>query len=293
MIKLAFIINPISGLGRKNIVPRLIQEYLDHSKYSFQIFYTEYRGHAFEISKRIVEEKSFQSIVIVGGDGSINEVGRALIYTDVSLGIIPAGSGNGFAKHFLIPCDVKESIKCLNKSIEVKIDAGKINSHYFFATCGLGFDARVTHEFDQLSKRGFMGYVKAITAQLKKCGNIKFSIDFEGKNIVEESFVLTVANTSQYGNDFTISPRSKANDQKLELVSIKKPKWSQIPEFLFRAFTKNLNSYKGLKSFSSSKFQIETENKKGHVDGDPILLEKINTVEVIPSALTLLIQSEK
>lgn len=295
MKKLAFIINPISGVGKKNQLPLLIQKNLDHTKFQFQIFHTKYRGHATEIAKEIALQKTYDIIAVVGGDGSINEVGRALVFSDIAMAIIPTGSGNGFARHFGIPCDIKESIKYLNQSEVKKVDTGKINEHHFFATCGLGFDARVTHRFDEIEKRGFFGYVKAIYKELGKCTNIPFSIrekDPKGIDIQalqEDAFVLTVANTSQYGNNFSISPNSDASDGQLELILVKKPSWIGFPEFLYKSFSMNLFTYKKWKEIKGEAFYISTKNRKGHIDGDPILLEKNNEVKVLPKSLSLML----
>lgn len=289
MKQLAFIINPISGVGKKNSVPPMIRKHLDHGKFQYEIFFTEYRGHAYDIALDIAEMNAFHAIVVVGGDGSINEVGRAIVDTDIAMGIIPTGSGNGFARHFSIPCDIIRSIQYLNKAEVRRVDTGMINEHHFFATCGLGFDARVTHKFDEIEKRGFLGYVKAVWEELKKCDNIPFHIEAKGVKKELNSFVLSVANTSQYGNEFTISPDSDAFDGKMELVSIQKPSWKQLPEFLFKAFTRNLRTSKNFDYIQSDQFLIETENLKGHVDGDPIILEGSNTVRILPQTMDVLL----
>ncbi len=290
MKQIAFIINPISGVSKKNNLPFLIQKYLDHSKFQYEIFYTEYRGHAFDISVDIVELKSFHIIAIVGGDGSINEVGRAIVNTDVAMAIIPTGSGNGFARHFDIPCDVIRSIQFLNQAEKIAVDTGKINEHHFFATCGLGFDARVTHKFDEIEKRGFFGYVKAIFQEIRKCSDIEFKIESRNSKIEVDKFLVTIANASQYGNEFTISPKSNASDGILELIMIPKPKWFELPEFLFKAFTRNLSTYKKLDQLESAEFIVETQNLKGHVDGDPIILEGKNRIQVLPNSLKLMLR---
>lgn len=291
MKRIAFIINPISGTGKKNLLPQLLKEYLDHSKFTFEIIYTQYRGHGVEIAKQILEQEGFDIIGVVGGDGSINEIGRSILYSKVAMAIIPAGSGNGFARHFGIPCEPIEAIRYLNNAVIKQVDSGKINEHCFFATAGLGFDARVAHEFDQTERRGLFGYIKAIFQQLRKCKDIPYLIEFDKQKIEQKSFILTIANTSQYGNACTISPKSNASDGLLELVTLKKPSYFRMSESLFKLFRRNIDTYRDFSSISASEFKIHSENQKGHVDGDPIIIEKENWVTIAPKSLNLLIKS--
>ena len=89
-----FIINPISGTGNKDEVPQLISKHLDQERFSHEVRFTEYAGHAAEIARQSAAE-GVDIVVAVGGDGTINEVARSLVHTQTALGIIPCGSGNG------------------------------------------------------------------------------------------------------------------------------------------------------------------------------------------------------
>ena len=91
--EIVFIVNPISGTHSKEFILHQIEKRLDHSLYNYTIRKTEYAGHAIEIARQAAEEKK-DIVVAIGGDGTINEIGRSLIHTDTAMGIIPCGSVN-------------------------------------------------------------------------------------------------------------------------------------------------------------------------------------------------------
>ena len=104
-----FLVNPKSGVSKKKRIPQMVEQYIDHVRYDASICYTQYAGHAYELAKDAAA-RGVDVVVAVGGDGTVNEVGRAIVHTATALGVIPCGSGNGFARHLGIPIGVKNSI---------------------------------------------------------------------------------------------------------------------------------------------------------------------------------------
>ena len=156
--EIVFIVNPISGTHSKEFILHQIEKRLDHSLYNYTIRKTEYAGHAIEIARQAAEEKK-DIVVAIGGDGTINEIGRSLIHTDTAMGIIPCGSGNGLARHLHIPLEARGAIDVLNQGYIKTIDYGTIDSRPFFCTCGVGFDAFVSLKFADSGKRGLLTYL--------------------------------------------------------------------------------------------------------------------------------------
>ena len=156
-----FIINPISGTKSKAVFHSLIDLNLDLKKFEYNISYTKERGHAFELASQAVSQ-GIDYVVAVGGDGTVNETARALIYEEAALGIIPFGSGNGLARHLNIPLKPANALQLLNQEHILTIDAGKANGKPFFCTAGIGFDAHVGKLFSLATKRGFNTYVKTV-----------------------------------------------------------------------------------------------------------------------------------
>ncbi|MDC3253230.1 diacylglycerol kinase family protein, partial [Crocinitomicaceae bacterium] len=215
-----FIVNPMSGVRKKNFLPELIEECLDHSKFDYDIAFTEYKLHAKTLAKKSSEE-GIDIVCAVGGDGSVHEVGTALIGTKTKLAILPVGSGNGLARHLKISTDIREAIQCINNSKCISMDTVLVNEKSFLGVGGYGFDAVIAKKFDTHTRRGLWGYIQLILREFFRYNPINASIDIDGKIKTLPVVLLTVANSSQFGNGFTISPKSDVTDGELELVVLK------------------------------------------------------------------------
>src|SRR5690554_488083 len=140
-----FIINPISGVGKKKVLPGLIKQHLDHSKFTYDIVYTSHRGHAVEISKEAADE-GIDIVCVVGGDGSVHEAGTSLIGRNTALAILPTGSGNGIARYLGLPRRIKSALKSINAHQIETVDTLTLNGHQFIGVSGFGFDAYRSEE---------------------------------------------------------------------------------------------------------------------------------------------------
>ena len=160
--RICFIINPVSGIGKQKVVEQLIQEQLSSSDFEIEINYTQAPHHATELSKKA--SATFDIVVAVGGDGSVNEVSKGLLHSKATLAILPCGSGNGLARHLGIPVDLKKAIQLLAKGKSIKIDTALINGLHFANVAGVGFDAHIAHRFAAYGKRGFLSYIKIVIA---------------------------------------------------------------------------------------------------------------------------------
>ena len=158
---IVFILNPISGTVSKAGIPDLIEERLDRNKFDYRIAETQHAGHATVLAQEAVQE-GVDIVVAVGGDGTVNEVGRSLITTKTAMGILPCGSGNGLARHLNLPMNLKKCVDILNLYDVRELDYGIINGHPFFCTCGMGFDAFISMKFAEAGKRGPITYMQKI-----------------------------------------------------------------------------------------------------------------------------------
>ena len=268
--KIVFIMNPISGTSDKKDIPYLIEELLDKEQFDYSIRETEYAGHAYEIAKES-KEQGIDIVVAVGGDGTVNEVGRALVHSNTALGIIPTGSGNGLARHLLIPMKIKGAIQVLNDCEITDLDYGIINEHPFFCTCGVGFDAFISEKFAEAGKRGPITYLENILKEGLKYEPETYEIEAENGTIKKKAFLISCANASQYGNNAYIAPQASMSDGMIDVIIMEPFDALEASQISIEMFNKTLDKNNKVKTFRSKEIKIYRKAPGViHYDGDPI-----------------------
>ncbi|QHS55081.1 diacylglycerol kinase family lipid kinase [Mucilaginibacter sp. 14171R-50] len=287
--KALFIINPVSGGKKKDGVPELVGKYLDPAIFEYDIEYTTGIFHAHDLARAAVGE--YEVVVAVGGDGTVNEIASAIAETDTILGIIPFGSGNGLSRFLNIPMGTEGALKTMNAGRIITIDAGKMNGQWFFNMAGMGFDAHISHVFAHGSeKRGFISYFKS---SLKEIANYKakdYQIEIDGITYAREAFMLSTANSSQYGNNAHVSPHASVQDGLLDVCIIKPfPLW-RFPEMGLRMFTKTADSSKFVEIIKGKHIHI-TRAQSGpiHLDGEPQDAGTDIKIDIVPNALKVIV----
>jgi YegS/Rv2252/BmrU family lipid kinase len=268
--RIRFIINPISGVGKKNILPDLIKTHIDGTIFTYEIVFTEYRGHARKISEEAAD-KGFDIVCVAGGDGSVNEAGTALINRKTALAILPTGSGNGIARHLGLSMRLKSALNRINEQKLDTIDTVTLNSKYFIGFSGFGFDALIAKRFDQYHSRGLFSYVRLVLREFKnyKGVNVILNEDKEYTNLL----FCSVANTSQFGNGFYISPESDVKDGNFEIVIVSLPKTLGFIRLLISSLIGTIHRSKYVEYIQTDNAQIRVKRKIGHIDGEPIELK--------------------
>ncbi|MCD8282994.1 MAG: diacylglycerol kinase family lipid kinase [Prevotella sp.] len=264
-----FIINPRSGVARKSDIPRLIDKYLDREKFIHSVCFTQYAGHAETIAAQARDE-GIDMVVAVGGDGTVNEVARSIINTPVVLGIVPCGSGNGLARHLLLPINVRKCIKILNAYEVHRLDYGSINNHPFFCTCGVGFDALISREFATSSRRGPIAYAENILREALNYKPETYEIITAGKTATYKAMLISIANASQYGNNVYIAPQASMSDGMLDVIIIEPLDFVEASQVSIEMFNKTVNQNAKIKTFRTKDLRIRRETDGViHFDGDP------------------------
>lgn len=276
-----FIINPTSGISNKKRIENQIQNFLDSSKYKFSIIYTEFKGHGSEIAKQGISE-NIDIICAVGGDGTVHEIAVSLIHSKVKLAIIPCGSGNGFARHFKISERIRKSIEIINQGNFSLIDTATVNDHPFIQVAGIGYDAKIA--FDIVNNR-FRGLFKYILLIVKSYFSFKgVRLEMNGKK--DNFFIATIANTKEYGNGFQISPTSKADDGKLELILVKKPPVYDFPWMTLRFLLGTSSQSNYVETIQVEEITFSTNSKHFQMDGEGFLnkFAKLH-FQIVPNSL--------
>lgn len=280
------IINPKSGTGGKgSIVSKLSEAFLE-SEYTLYFSYTRSAGHAYELASLAVKE-GYERVIAVGGDGTVNEVARALIHTDVSLAIIPMGSGNGLARALGLPMNSSEAVHIAASGEVELIDCCRANGTPFFCTCGMGFDAEVSAAFAEAPFRGLLSYAKTSVEQYIKYKPALYRIEIEGREAIEtEAFVVAAANASQYGNNAHIAPKASMTDGKVDIVILHPFNVLELPQITLQLFSKKLEENIKQESYQASS-AVFVRDRAGvvHLDGEPMEMPERIEIDVLPQSI--------
>lgn len=268
-----FIMNPISGTASKAGIPDIIEAHLDRELFDYDIKLTEYANHAAELAKQAVSE-NVDIVVAVGGDGTVNEVARSLVHTQTALGIIPCGSGNGLARHLMIPMNIRKAIQIINVCEIHDLDYGIINGHPFFCTCGMGFDAFVSMKFAEAGKRGPITYVQKVLEEGVKYEPETYEIQDGNGSIKYKAFLISCANASQYGNNAYIAPQASMSDGLMDVIIMEPFDFIEAPQISIDMFNKTLDKSSKIKTFRTKELHIH-RSRPGviHYDGDPVMAD--------------------
>jgi len=269
--RILYLINPISGTLRKDGIEQLALELTDREAYDVEIAHTNYAGHGAKLAAEAAE-RGVDIVVAVGGDGTVNEVGRSLVHTQTALGIVPCGSGNGLARHLCIPMQPRKAIEILNQCVIHTLDYGTINDHPFFCTCGVGFDAFISEKFAGAGKRGPLIYVEnALRLGLQYQPQTYIIEDEKGEETCR-AFLIACANASQYGNDARIAPFASMKDGLLDVVVMTPFTALEAPQVALQLFSGTLPANSHVRTFRTDHLRIRRESAGvAHYDGDPFL----------------------
>ena len=285
-----FIINPRSGIRKKINIEQLIEQEIDKNIFDFDIVHTEYAGHATELAAEAASE-NIDIVVAVGGDGSENEVAAGLIGSDTIMGMLPAGSGNGFAMHLGWGRDIAAVIRRLADANTEPVDTCLVNGRPFINLAGVGFEATVAYQIKTSTKRGFKAYFKSSFGSFFSYKFKKYQITVDGVFLETEALNVTVANAPMYGYNFVVAPLAQYNDGKLEVMVIRKASFWQYLTSIHRFFTKTLHESSIVHRMSGERVEIAmTEPDFAQFDGEGFAVNQKKLVFTVkPLSLNVLV----
>jgi YegS/Rv2252/BmrU family lipid kinase len=292
-MNIRFILNPKSGHNRRR--PWLagkIDKFMLKHKLNADLRLTEAPAHATSLAREAIALGA-DRVVAVGGDGTLNEVARALVHTGTTLGLVPCGSGNGLALHLGLPLDLDKAL-ALSAAQEGRadlIDSGEANGHFFFNVMGLGLDAEVSRRFNQLQKRGFIAYARTAWEALQehRAERVSFYADNNAQNPTErEICLLSIANSDQYGNNARIAPGARVNDGALDLVAVHRVSLQGAAAVSARLFLGTINASPHVSVLRGSSFSIKRQQEGIiHTDGEHHQTSRQIEVRVHPGSLRI------
>ena len=289
---ITFIINPISGSAKKNNIPDIIEETIDKSLFNYSIRETEKAGHAAEIAYE-AQQNGIDVVVAVGGDGTVNEVARSIVHSNTALGIIPCGSGNGLARHLLLPMDPKKSVEIINRCVIHDLDYGIINEIPFFCTCGMGFDAFISMKFAEAGKRGPVTYIENVLREGLTYKPETYHIEDETGTLIRKAFLISCANASQYGNNAYIAPQASMSDGLLDVIIMEPFDVLEAPQVAIEMMNKTLDKNQKIKTFRTKHIHIHRE-KEGyiHYDGDPVMTTADVDIQLVHKGIKMIVNPD-
>ena len=294
--KFIYFINPISGNKTKIVLLEIIKQRTAAAKIPFEILHTNAQGNYDFLQQKIVIQK-ITDIIVCGGDGTVNQIASVLLGVAVNVGIIPMGSGNGLAFAAKIPKQINKALDLIFKGDAIYIDSFYINKKFSCMLCGLGFDAQVAHDFAKQQKRGLATYIKQSAKNFFSAKTFPFILYVNENPIATDAFFISIANSNQFGNNFTIAPQASLHDGLLDIVIVNKmSKMRMLWTILKQIRNGEVRPYEDKKFhrtdigyFQTKKLKIQnTQLAPLHIDGDPAETANEFEIEIIEKAFKLL-----
>lgn len=274
-------------MSQKDKANQIIKQNLDLHKNEYDLVYTEAPLHAQELAAQAVTE-GIDMVVAIGGDGTVNEVARPLLHTNTSLGIIPGGSGNGFAMHLGIGRNMSDAVKFLNTANLIRIDTCMVNDEFYINLAGVGFDASVAYFTKQSSSRGFKVYFNGAMKEALNYKNKEYTITFDDEVINDKFLSINVANASMFGYNFKIAPHANLQDGVLDIVMIKDASKARYITSVWRFLNGSLHKSPIVDIKRARSVSIESNTDiHYHRDGEGAMTNQKLSFKIVPKSLNI------
>lgn len=286
-MKVLFLVNPRSGIRRVYDLAEVIRGSCDWAEY--EIVPCERKEDLDEIAANAIRDR-IDALFAVGGDGTVHEVAKRLIGTPVALGIVPTGSGNGFARHIGLPMDPRAVVRAGGDSRIESIDSAVVNGIPFIGVMGIGFDAWIADRFASSPVRGLRTYVREGLRGYATYGVEEYDLTFDGKPSRRRAMIVAIANTTQYGNNARIAPLASVMDGMLDVMLIDRISLLRAPFAVARLFGGTLHRARGVEMLRAREIAIRRPAAgPAHLDGEPLMLPEQLEIKVHPASLKVLV----
>lgn len=287
--RLTLIINPKSGTLSKKGLEDWLPVRLAALGFIVDVKHTEAPGHATQLAAEAAANGAY-GVLACGGDGTVNEVASGLINTDTALGILPAGSGNGLARHIGIPVDIELSTEIIAEDNVADCDYGTVNGRPFFCTFGMGFDAAVSYRFARKHRRGLNSYIQSAIDEFIEYHPNTYEIITGHETLTERAFLVSVCNASQYGNNAFIAPAASIQDGLLDVTIIHDGTLIEKALSGVELLAGSIGNHGKIRTFRTPELTIRRHQPAiTHIDGEPTELPAELNIKCHPGALKVFI----
>ena len=295
--KFVYLVNPISGTHKKEDIKQLIQDLTTAQDIPFEIVPTNASGN-YDFLKDKINEEQITDLIIVGGDGTVNQiVGSLYKSVEVNYGIIPVGSGNGLAYAAGIPRKPKDAIHYLFTGTPKFVDAFTINDKFSCMLSGVGFDAQVAQDFAASGTRGLLTYTQQSLLNFFKAQPYQFEITVDDFTFFTESYFISIANGNQFGNNVTIAPQANLSDGLLDIVIVQKMSKAKLPFAVLKQIRGNNKLQELVNEINTQNvlyFQTQSlcirniKHAPLHIDGEPTETADFFKIDILKDCFKLI-----
>lgn len=291
--KIRVLINPKSGVAWSfGAMQEVLERCWNMPEVDLSYQFSRHVADGQAKARRAVDD-GIDTILVVGGDGMVNSIGSVLVNRDVALGVIPVGSGNGFARHFDIPLRPEHAAQALVHARRQRIDVGMANDRCFFVTCGMAWDAALVRAYEKSPVRGVVPYIFSAAYEYLGYEPQPFDVILDGKEQLafRDPVVFTAANLTQYGGGALIAPHACPDDGKLELIVMLRKDTARLLPHVSRLFDGTIQQIPDVRFKQFKELEVRRQ-KKGpiQVDGEFVSEAEQNIkVRILPQALTILV----
>ncbi len=274
--KLLVIINPISGVGKQKKIESVLESHLDHSRYDYDIRYTEYAHHAIVIVSEACTQ-DYDAIIAVGGDGSVNDAVSGMVKANSNkiLGVIPCGSGNGLARHLKIPLIPEKAMHIINTFHVEKIDTILINNRTCVSIAGIGFDALVARKFKFSKTRGLQAYTEIVLGEYPFYKPATYRLNIDGEEIERKALFISFANSNQFGYNTIIAPSAELSDGLIDVCIVGAIPLIHLPLTAQLLYTKHFDLSQHVEIIKAKNVTVyNNEYQWVNMDGEAIRMDE-------------------
>jgi diacylglycerol kinase (ATP) len=275
-MNLLFIVNPIAGKGKASAINSIahIEEYCTRKGIAYRIVKTEYKGHATILARQAVNsETKYDAVISVGGDGTLLEVANGLMGSDILLGVIPAGSGNDFARTIGIKPAIRDALRAIRKKKSRLIDVGRLNDNFFLNVASIGFDAEIAHDITKYRKLfpGRAAYYMAAFIKFLTYKDKEITLNIDGNKIQSKILLVAIANGNYYGGGMKVNPNGMLDDGYFNVIVIDSVPRYKFPFHIFKFIKGDYQYLPYVKTYRCKEISIESKDKL-HINADGEIL---------------------
>jgi YegS/Rv2252/BmrU family lipid kinase len=289
--KIVFIVNPKAGITPKSkvVIELLAGNIIPSSRFIPEVIFTERPGHATEIAATAIG-KGADIVVASGGDGTVNEVACALVDTNIPMGILPAGSGNGLARSLGISMSYALALRTIIRGNTKLMDVATVNDKLYTSIAGIGFDAFVAQKFADSSIRGMISYMQIILNEFSGYKPVTYNLTIDGESYEKQALMIVFANSNQFGFNTKIAPDAKVDDGYLDICVVKKMPVTQLLNVGYHTMRGTLGNTGFAEYFRGKEISISNiHNPLMNIDGEPKIMNSPVSISIKPLCLRVIV----